>query len=99
MFPNGSGIWGNVRGNARKTGWHPNESDNLFKNGKSFVRCLCPKCNIQHDIYMFWTGRGMPRKYCSNCKPLVGGYDETAIHEVTVSTSAHSKKKTTPFRG
>jgi Zn ribbon nucleic-acid-binding protein len=93
MFSNGAGIGIDVRDNTQKAGWYPNERDQLFKNGKSFVRCLCPKCSIRHNVYMLWTGRGMPRKYCVNCKPLVSGYDDAAIYEASICPPGQSRKK------
>lgn len=100
MYSNGGGLGISVRENARRTGWHPNENDKPFKNVKSFVRCLCPKCSILHNVYMLWTGRGMPRKYCVNCKPLVSGYDDAAVYEASVSTSGgNSRKKGRRFEG
>jgi rubredoxin len=32
------------------------------------VDCKCPKCGKIHRVTMFWTGRGVPRKYCPRCK-------------------------------
>lgn len=32
------------------------------------VDCKCPKCGKIHRLTMFWTGRGVPRKYCPQCK-------------------------------
>ena len=29
--------------------------------------CKCPKCGNLHDKYLFWSGRGMPRIYCTEC--------------------------------
>jgi len=42
---------------------------------------------------MLWHGRGRPRKYCANCKPLVSGYDDAAIYQATVSAAGHPKKR------
>lgn len=64
-----------------------------FRDGKCYVCCICPKCDERHNVYMLWTGRGVPRKYCGGCKPLVSGYDEAAIYEAAVYFPNHSKKK------
>ena len=96
MYSNGGGL-GIADGNQspgrewskRKT----NIDVNLFKTGKQFVRCICPKCDSHHNVYMMWTGRGIPRKYCGNCKPLVSGYDDAAIYEACLSAPGHSKKR------
>ncbi|VTR64375.1 hypothetical protein DESC_180087 [Desulfosarcina cetonica] len=31
---------------------------------------------------MLWTGRGIPRKYCSSCKHLIDAYDDAALYEI-----------------
>jgi hypothetical protein len=69
------------------------DAKRIFKTGKKFVRCKCPKCGIHHHVYMLWTGRGVPRKYCGNCKPLVSGYDAAVLYEAAVYAPGHSKKK------
>ena len=35
---------------------------------KSKVECICPKCDKKHVMNFHWIGRGMPRKYCQNCR-------------------------------
>jgi len=97
MFSTGGGLGISVREKSPTPAWQPKNDQRQHKNGKGFVRCLCPKCNIQHDVYMLWTGRGTPRKYCVNCKPLVSGYDDAAIYEVAISTPGHSRKKARSF--
>jgi hypothetical protein len=37
------------------------------------MRCICPRCEKQHEMYLFLTGNGQPRKYCPPCKSIVGG--------------------------
>ena len=32
------------------------------------TKCLCPKCGDEHEVEIYWTGRGIPRLYCYNCK-------------------------------
>jgi hypothetical protein len=94
MYANGESV--GVRGPKkwRKTIWRYDDAeDRTYRNGKRFVQCICPKCAEHHNVYMLWTGRGVPRKYCANCKPLVSGYDEAAIHEAAVYAPGHSKKK------
>ncbi len=99
MYSNGGGLGITTREKSPSLDWHPKENEKRYKKGKSFVRCLCPKCNIHHNVYMLWTGRGIPRKYCVNCKPLVSGYDDAAIYEASVSTPSHSRKKGRRFEG
>ena len=35
---------------------------------KAQVDCVCPKCGKLHRLNFFWSGKGIPRKYCSGCK-------------------------------
>ncbi len=35
---------------------------------KIIVDCICPKCGARHAMNFPWTGRGVPRKYCPQCK-------------------------------
>lgn len=96
MYSNGGGLGLVDRKQTKGHGWSEENTDRdiqLFKNGKRFVGCICPKCDCYHNIYMLWTGRGTPRKYCCNCKPLVAGYDEAAVYEASVSAPGHSKKR------
>jgi hypothetical protein len=94
MYANGESVGARDRKKWRKTIWRYDDAkDRNVTNGKGFVQCICPKCTERHNVYMLWTGRGVPRKYCANCKPLVSGYDEAAIYEAAVYAPRHSKKK------
>jgi Zn finger protein HypA/HybF involved in hydrogenase expression len=42
------------------------EEELRIKKGK--VDCLCPKCNKVHKMNFMWTGKGMPRKFCPECR-------------------------------
>ncbi len=35
--------------------------------------CLCPLCRQEHELKLHWIGRGIPRKYCSECLDLLDG--------------------------
>jgi hypothetical protein len=35
---------------------------------KSKVDCICPGCGKLHIMKMRWIGRGVPRKFCQNCR-------------------------------
>ena len=35
---------------------------------KTKVDCICPKCGKLHRLNFYWTGKGIPRKYCQGCK-------------------------------
>ena len=94
MDTNGAGKEIVDREKLNRNIWQSGHGDHRnFRNGKRFFRCVCPKCAEAHNIYMLWSGRGIPRKYCGNCKPLVSGYDSAAIYEAAVHAPGHSKKK------
>lgn len=38
---------------------------------REFIECKCPRCQITHIVYMYWTGRGIPRILCPVCKAFV----------------------------
>ena len=44
--------------------------------GKSSTACKCPKCGEDHRAFLQWTGRGVPRIFCADCRPLVAGIDD-----------------------
>ena len=54
-------------------------------DGEYPVDCKCPKCGKTHRVTMFWTGRGVPRKYCNQCK---GGMARGYGYNRTVDTAA-----------
>ena len=37
------------------------------KDEKSTL-CICPLCGETHEVVFNWTGRGIPYKYCPDCK-------------------------------
>ena len=46
------------------------------KNPADFIEAICPNCKRKHVVYIFWTGRGIPRVYCPECKPRSSIYSE-----------------------
>jgi uncharacterized protein len=101
MYSNGGSLVINVRDRLRQKVWQREENDHEDPSWreKRFINCICPKCNASHPIYMMWTGRGVPRKYCGNCKPLVSGYDEAAVYEASVSNPINSKRRGRRYEG
>ncbi|XPS83033.1 uncharacterized protein Dvar_10510 [Desulfosarcina variabilis str. Montpellier] len=61
---------------------------------KKNVRCLCPRCGAFHKVQMLWTGRGIPRKYCPLCRPVIAVYDDTVCHDAPNPYSPAQNKKT-----
>ena len=35
-----------------------------------YITCICPKCGNGHKKKMSWTGRGIPRIFCSTCNDI-----------------------------
>lgn len=86
MYSNKEAIGADSRDNALRS----------FKYGvcvgseKQFVRSICPKCNVHHDVFMLWTGRGMPRKFCAQCRTAVAAYDDMVLSDPSISSSGFS---------
>ena len=40
-------------------------------DGECKVIAKCPKCGAEHEMTLFWTGRGRPRKYCEICLKII----------------------------
>jgi hypothetical protein len=38
------------------------------KKPTELIWCKCPKCEIGHIKKIYWTGNGVPRIFCSNCR-------------------------------
>lgn len=55
----------------------------LKKNGRksptgderTSVECICPRCGVTHKLKFFWSGRGIPKKYCIVCKNTIASFD------------------------
>lgn len=43
------------------------------------VQCRCPKCGKTHFLKFFWTGTGIPRKYCHRCRESISGISDASI--------------------
>jgi len=46
--------------------------------------CICPRCGNSHRLRLFWTGRGVPRKYCQSCQKAVNYNEYEYINEKTL---------------
>ena len=85
---------------ARKTKekWQNKVLDRKSKNEymdseKASIKCKCPKCDSIHQAHMHWTGRGMPRIYCSACKSRVSGVSDMALECEFAGSMQRSHKK------
>ena len=34
------------------------------------TECRCPKCGTKHKMKLLWIGRGIPPKFCKDCKKI-----------------------------
>jgi hypothetical protein len=50
--------------------------DEVVGFGKSKVECICPGCGKMHTMKIRWIGRGVPRKFCQNCRDRETPFDE-----------------------
>ena len=44
------------------------------------TECICPRCRKLHIKKLNWIGRGIPRKFCTDCEWFVENYN-SAIDE------------------
>jgi Zn ribbon nucleic-acid-binding protein len=94
MYSNGEGLGTPVRNSPRDEAWKNwGDGKNKVTKSKRFVRCICPKCRKTTDVYMMWSGRGVPRKYCADCKVVISTYDELAMSASCHSVSVPAKKR------
>lgn len=60
----------------------------FFKTKKT--ECLCPLCRRTHLLKIWWTGKGIPRKYCYDC---LRDMDKTPIFPTTKTTEKENQLK------
>ena len=46
----------------------PKKSNKSQPTYKTSTQCVCPRCGKPHNRMLYWTGRGIPRKYCPSCE-------------------------------
>jgi hypothetical protein len=44
------------------------EAPGVKGSSKSKVECICPGCGKLHVMKIYWSGRGVPRKFCQSCR-------------------------------
>lgn len=42
-----------------------------YGSDKQPTECICPKCGEIHVMFLFWTGEGMPKKFCGKHECLL----------------------------
>jgi hypothetical protein len=65
-----------------------------ISSGKDVVICKCPKCEVEHRLYMRWSGRGTPRVFCTACRAMLASIGETGFNQFG-NLSAKSSRKIT----
>jgi len=50
------------------------------KDIREWMIAKCPLCGKEHKEYLYWTGRGVPRKYCKKCRRLSSFLTEQVYH-------------------
>ena len=40
----------------------------VYRSAEKMTVCVCPLCGEKHKMWLFWRGRGIPRKHCEVCK-------------------------------
>ena len=59
-----------------------------LRSHRRYIVCICPKCNKKHKHHIFWTGKGVPRIFCSICKSIA---DEDNIEPYAVNNKVAKK--------
>ena len=94
MYSNGEGLGTPAHRALRpERRGHRNGGESKFSARKSLVSCICPRCRKVFEVFMLWTGRGIPRKYCVDCKAIIRTYDETALLEYCLEAPNTNKNK------
>jgi hypothetical protein len=55
------------------------QAGKYISSGRMSVVCKCPKCEIEHRSLIRWAGRGTPRVFCSTCRAMIVGMDDSTI--------------------
>jgi len=96
MYSNGEGLGTISDKPLQEKAWKKwSDEKEPFTGKKRFMRCICPRCRKITHVYMLWSGRGMPRKYCDDCKAIINAYDRSAMCEShhTVLTSRKRRRQ------
>lgn len=64
-----------------------------YDENRKPTECLCPLCREIHILDIHWIGRGIPRKYCSNCTRNLNTYSE---HPIVDFCKIRNNKKPMP---
>jgi hypothetical protein len=93
MYSNGEGLGTPIGKSLKEKSWDKwDDRKNNVIGKKRFVCCICPRCRKMTHVYMLWSGRGVPRKYCPDCRAIINAYDESAMYESHHTVLASGKK-------
>jgi len=53
---------------------------------KTITECICPRCGVRHKMNLWWTGWGVPRKFCNACRKSVCIYDVNESFSVNINS-------------
>jgi transposase-like protein len=56
------------------------------KSGCAYVKCVCPRCDKVYKRMIQWSGHGMPRYYCNNCRMDVENDTTGMVSIMTIDT-------------
>lgn len=62
--------------------------------GSRAVKCRCPKCGKTHSLKFFWTGNGIPRKYCHRCREAISGINDAFICNMDTDSAYDACRRT-----
>lgn len=61
------------------------EEISKYKSPARRILAICPTCGKKHKTYMFWSGNGIPRIFCTTCQtPSDDRYAFITIHDSRV---------------
>jgi len=52
------------------------------KSAGEMLECICPKCGVEHNLRIFWTGKTKPKKFCKECKGVAERTPGEIIHKI-----------------
>ena len=61
-----------------------------IKSEGGWTACTCPKCGVEHNLRMFWTGTTTPLKFCKTCKAVANGVPDEVTHTTNPSRRSRS---------
>lgn len=76
---------------SRKKSEH---SSKYVSNLGEYMDCVCPRCGIVHGANIYWTGNGIPRKYCDTCKAYIEKRPDADLEDHAIYIDGESRIST-----